>query len=110
MLRILGNIINEQSGTVGALFLQNGEDGKNIKLFDELLSHQFIHVRKETLWLIGTSEHFLINLHRLYSNNTFLFLGNLYNHQVLNIDRSSILICSPNSLQLAIRSVREEIV
>lgn len=54
-VRIMANTVCEVSGQVALMFLQN-PNYTQVDLqhmLNKLLSHQYIHVRKETIWLIG---------------------------------------------------------
>ncbi|XP_029037577.2 uncharacterized protein LOC114873428 isoform X1 [Osmia bicornis bicornis] len=64
-IRILANTVQETSGKVAKLFLENLKCTQlDVEtLLNGLLSCQYVHIRKETLWLIG----------------------NLYNHNVISI-------------------------
>ncbi|XP_053997498.1 uncharacterized protein LOC128886552 [Hylaeus anthracinus] len=66
-VRILANTICETSGRLATLFLENPKYARSDLeiLLNNLLSCQYVHVRKETLWLIG----------------------NLYNHNCANVKK-----------------------
>ncbi|XP_076168336.1 uncharacterized protein LOC143147186 [Ptiloglossa arizonensis] len=88
-IRILANTICETSGDLAKLFLQNPKHSQlDLEiLLNKLLSCQYIHIRKETLWLIG----------------------NLYNHNCSNV-KQCILNTIPHlsSLKQAILSTTQQ--
>lgn len=66
-IRILANIVQETSGRLAKFLLENSKYSlSNLKtLLNKLLLCQYVHIRKETLWLIG----------------------NLYNHNSVDIKK-----------------------
>lgn len=54
-VRILANTVCEASGQLAKFLLENPkyDESKSEALLNTLLSSQYIHIRKETLWLIG---------------------------------------------------------
>lgn len=68
-IRLLANTVCETSGKVAKLLLENVKYTQSDveKLLNGLLSSQYVHVRKETLWLIG----------------------NLYNHNLIDVKNTT---------------------
>ncbi|KZC14499.1 hypothetical protein WN55_06960 [Dufourea novaeangliae] len=88
-IRILANMICEKSGQLAKVLLENLKytESDLEMLLSTLLSCQYVHVRKETLWLIG----------------------NLYNHSCTNI-KSIVQDILPrlSSLEQAVLSVTQQ--
>lgn len=51
-LRIMCNTVPEPSGQVACVLLSGGIENVQA-LLDKLLHHEYIHIRQETLWLLG---------------------------------------------------------
>nr|XP_012154459.1 PREDICTED: uncharacterized protein LOC100878399 [Megachile rotundata] len=68
-IRLLANTVYETSGNVAKLLLENAKYTQSDveTLLNGLLSSQYVHVRKETLWLIG----------------------NLYNHNLIDVKNTT---------------------
>ena len=89
-IRILGNTVCEKSGQLAMCLLENPKYGRSEleSMLDMLLSLRFIHIRKETLWLIG----------------------NLYNHGCVNVKRiTQDIVPKLPSLKQAILSTTQQL-
>lgn len=90
-VRIMANTVCEVSGQVALMFLQHSNTTQTdlINVLNKLLSHQYVHVRKETIWLIG----------------------NLHNHICLTIqDIIRSIIPELSNLKQAVASLSQQFV
>ncbi|XP_014209192.1 importin subunit alpha-9 [Copidosoma floridanum] len=64
-IRTISNMVSETSGEV-ANYLLKGDNEKHCTFLGKLLYHQYIHIRQETLWLLGNlCNHHLVSVQQL---------------------------------------------